>query len=701
LNQQILVGTTIVKNRQTTFFLSLILFGLTLTGVLESASAQHVQWASKVLKFSTQYNDSDCSARMVLGKPSVLPRGGDHPGALAFGTEADDGKIYESKGEQYITVGYARPMKIQQVGVAENNCPGAITAITLIDDNNDEHEIYKGSTQQLSDAGRMFDIFFPMTSYNVAAVRVDLMPEEVKGWNEIDAIGISDSHDSILATIHLSPNAASAHDASAPKPENLGRNINTESSDLPDAISPDGRTLYVSRDKYADNVGGVDGGRDIWYSTLQADGTWSKTQNMGSPLNNKSHNFADAVTPDGNTLLVNGVYNDDGSLHGEGLSFTHRTMSGWSMPEEVRIKNYYNKAGFSNAGLAPDGKTILLAVQRDDTQGGVDIYASFLQSDGSWSEPLDLGPDVNTFANDYGPFMAADGVSLYYATSGLSGYGRDDIFVTRRLDNTWTHWSEPENLGPTINTPATDAFYILSASGDYAYFASKELSYGDDDVFRIALPKAAKPKPVVLVSGIVYNSKTHQPIESSIKYETITGEAQSGIARSNPANGDYKIILPAGGNYGFRAEAPGFYPTSENLDTRGVNEYKEMKKDLYLTPIEVGSTIRLNNIFFESAKAELKTESAPELDRVVKFMNDNPNISIEVSGHTDNVGNDASNIALSQNRANSVVKYLTDKGVSAGRIKAKGYGKSKPIAANDTDENRQLNRRVEFTILKS
>jgi outer membrane protein OmpA-like peptidoglycan-associated protein len=175
---------------------------------------------------------------------------------------------------------------------------------------------------------------------------------------------------------------------------------------------------------------------------------------------------------------------------------------------------------------------------------------------------------------------------------------------------------------------------------------------------------------------------------------------EMGTARSNPSNGDYKIVLPYGRNYGFSAKADGFIAISDNMDLSDVADYKEINRDLYLVPIEIGEVVRLNNIFFDLAKATLRPESFPELDRVVKYMLDNPTMEIAMAGHTDNIGSDDANLTLSADRSKAVKDYIVSKGITENRITSNGFGESKPIASNETDDGRQLNRRVEFTILK-
>lgn len=482
--------------------------------------------------------------------------------------------------------------------------------------------------------------------------------------------------------------------------ENLGANINSVHAEVAPVISPDGKTLYLVRDKHPGNTI-PNKKNDIWVAHLQPDKTWSKAKNPGKPLSNEGHNQVVSVMPDGNTLLLNGIYGNSTRQNvSRGLYLTNRTKDGWQEPQPVSIKNYYNRAKFVSECISVDGKTLLLSVERSDTQGGRDLYVSFMQPDSSWSAPMNLGMQVNTFADDITPFLAADNVTLYYSTKGEPGYGDNDIFVTRRLDDTWTNWSTPQNLGKGINTADWDAYYTIPASGEYAYFVSYEKSLGKSDIFRVKLPDAAKPKPVVLVHGKVLDKKTGKPVGATITYHDLKTRDEIGVARSNPKDGSYKIVLPYEKMYGFNAKKTGFYPVSRNLDLLKAKGYKEIKRDLYLVPLEQGQSIRLNNLFFEYNQDTLKPSSYPELTRLINVLYKYPSMVIEISGHTDTQGNAANNLTLSRVRANSVSNYLRSKGIDAKRLRAKGYGQTKPLANNRTETGRARNRRVEFVILK-
>ncbi len=243
----------------------------------------------------------------------------------------------------------------------------------------------------------------------------------------------------------------------------------------------------------------------------------------------------------------------------------------------------------------------------------------------------------------------------------------------------------------------------MDAGGEFAYLTTSEEGYGASDIVRVRLLEEKKPDPVVMVTGNVYNKKTGEPIAASLLYETLPDGVQVGNALSSPFDGAFKIVLPFNRNYSIRATANHFFSMSENLNLDSMIQagYTEIHKDLYLVPIEIGQTVRLNNVFFDFDKWDLRKESFVELDRVVKLLAENPAIEIELAAHTDSKGSDDYNYKLSDNRARSVMNYLISKGIAASRLRSQGYGETKPLASNETDDGRQLNRRVEFTILKN
>jgi outer membrane protein OmpA-like peptidoglycan-associated protein len=478
--------------------------------------------------------------------------------------------------------------------------------------------------------------------------------------------------------------------------ENLGPSVNTIYDEVSPKISADGKILYFGRKLSPENMGGEEDKEDIWESKTIDGKSWSKSFNLGPPVNTTKTNNLIAVSTDNNTLLFHA---------NDGFAFMHRTATGWSALEDQGI-SFDNESDFLEGCLSSDGKAIMFVAKLKANafykplDKERDIYVCVKTPSGKWSAPIHTGRVLNSPGDEYSPFLSADGRTLYFATNGRPGYGDVDIFMAKRLSEDWRQWSEPVNVGLGINTVGFDAYYTQPAAGDYGYMVSTTRTIGLADIIRFKLPESVRPDPVVLVSGKVLNAKTNQPLPAMIRFDDLKTGKEVGEARVDPKTGDYKIALPAGTTYGFHAAAPGYLSVNENLALTNVTEYSERKNDLLLVPIEIGESIQLKNVFFVQSKPELKSESYPELDRLVKIMIDNPTIEIELSGHTDNRGAPAANLALSEKRVEAVKSYLISKGISPKRITGKGYGGTQTIAPSDTEENRQLNRRVEFKIVK-
>lgn len=471
---------------------------------------------------------------------------------------------------------------------------------------------------------------------------------------------------------------------------NLGEIVNSEWSEVNPRISIDGKKLYFIKKRKYDN---------LFYSELR-DGFWSLPRLMKYPLNAKRrHSILASVAGDENMIYLVGVYKNNTEYLRSGISYSERTNKSWSDLKEIKADLPNKKGNLVSYFLSADNKYLISSLQNDQCIGGDDLFVSFLQADGTFSDIINLGKIINTPDQEGTPFLAADNETLYFSSNGYGGYGSNDIFITRRLDDTWQNWTEPENLGPVVNSTKWDAYYSLDAQGKYAYLASSLNSYGSTDIYKVELSESSRPKPVALVSGKVLNSKNNEPIEAKIEFKRIGSDEIAGSALTNQETGEFKLTLPYGNKYEFFAIKDGFFPVSENIDLSKLDEFTEISRDIYLTPIQVGESIRLNNIFFESGKYELLPESFTELDRLIEFL-ELTNYSVEISGHTDNVGSDADNQTLSQNRAQAVVNYLINNGISKDRLLAKGYGESIPQKNNDTKEGRAYNRRVEFKILK-
>jgi outer membrane protein OmpA-like peptidoglycan-associated protein len=271
--------------------------------------------------------------------------------------------------------------------------------------------------------------------------------------------------------------------------------------------------------------------------------------------------------------------------------------------------------------------------------------------------------------------------------------------MSRRLDDTWTKWSKPANLGKNINTGQSDIFFTLPANGDYAYFSSGgNQSNGQLDLYRLRIPDLFKPAPVIEISGRVLDKFSKKPVRAKILYENLTENLELGINESNPSNGAYKIAVPVGANYGYLAQADGYMSVTQSLDATNLEDPQTITQDLYLMPIKRGTQIALNNIFFDYNKTDLNKESYSELNRLVDMMKKNPKMKIAIGGHTDSKGSDEYNIKLASDRAEAVQNYLIKKGISANRMSIKTLGKSDPLTANEeSTDGAALNRRVDIT----
>ena len=696
--------------------------------VLSNLHAQQIEWATNVdYDNEVALKDGAYRAKTATGAPDVEKYGEYCKGGACLNV----GKT----ASIWLTFSGTTPAK--QILILESNGAGSILKVELIDAvTGNSTPVYENPVTPVNANYRLTRIVLPDKSMKPKMLKIKFSAKKEK--QQIDAVGITESDEeftleSVLKKFAKAPvsfnnegndaslnNLTSAFNASninvlsvkkdietlgaGLKPGesgNLGWNVNSEYGEIQPLITPDGLTLFFVRGDHPLNTYGTAGSQDIWYSLLDKDKMWNKAIKMPPPFNQQKYNGIQNITPDGNTILVRGsIENDFYTTHG--FSFYQRTLSGWSNPQKLNIRKYEKMSNgvYSGAYLSNDGQTLLMYFGEKEGNENSDLYVSFLKGNNEWTQPRSLGSVINTNDDESTMFLASDGVTLYFSSDRPGGLGKNDIYMSKRLDSTWTKWSTPVNLGPSVNTSVWDAYYSVAASGDYAYMVSARNSLGGSDIVRFKLKDEIKPNPVVLISGKVLNAKTKLPVDASIQYQFLSDGSSAGIAHSNPANGEYKIVLPYGQNYGFSAAANGFMAVSDNMDLTTISTYQEINRDLYLVPIEIGEVVRLNNIFFETGKSELKSESFPELDRVVKYMLDNPSMEIEMSGHTDNVGADAANMALSNDRAIAVKTYILSKGITENRIAAKGYGETKPVATNDTDEGRQLNRRVEFTVLK-
>lgn len=650
----------------------------------------------------------------------------------------------------------------------------------------------------------------------------------------------------------------------------LPRNVNSRYHESAPLVTPDNQRLYFTVSNHPQNNEGVDNSQDIWYSDKQADGTWGPATHMEAPLNARKFNQVLTILDDGNTLLIRG----GNRKKEEGFSLTFKEGNGWSRPKELEITGFeeMNKGRFSGAAISQDRSAIIIYMNEREAKPYSDLYLSKVQADGSYSKPVMIDA-LSTHKDEFGPYLSEEDKVMYYASNREGSLGGIDIWKVKRLDDSWLKWTEPENIGPPINTGGFDSYFSIDATGQNAFttrtyvsadgsnmniyglvpkakitvkgkvldaetkqplsiqlsisapeekvikletknegsysfttYQNKTFSYNgaiigydqlndkidlsgiekdtviEKDVFlkpiqadmvlngyvsdsATLLPVNAwltltKNKQVIdsvqtgysdggyqlklsgeglytvlvksedyglkrdtllakvkqgtyykefrkdfklkkqlkpyIISGYVFDQKTKAPLSATISLEL----GDSSIHKTmSDKDGFYELKTTISGVFIIRAQKVNYLNLDEEITIGEDQRFLNYTKDLYLSPIEVGKTVIINNIYFDFDKSTLLNASFPELERLKALMEQNPGITIEISGHTDDKGSDEYNLNLSEGRAQAVMNYLLSKGIDSERMQAKGYGEIKPINNNSTEEGRAQNRRVEFTIL--
>ncbi len=595
------------------FFYSLFVF---LLGT--NCAAQNLQWANKVIDFSSQYGKAQYSAEQVLGVPNAFYNENLH--YMAWVPKKEN----SIRGE-FIQVGFAEPMQVYQVAVAESLNPGAISKIFFIDPKGKEYKVYENKRPRGKLGKKLFRKTLKYkTDYLVAEVRLELNTQAIKGSNQIDAIAISDSKTPIRVKVDVIE-----YQEALGKPEKLSANVNSRFAERAPMISPDGQILYFARKYHPKNIG-KENGDDIWKSYRLADGTWSKAVNIGAPLNNKHHNFVIAVNPIGNVLYV----------ADEGVARANRKGRTWRKPKAQKIKDFYNRSKFVAYHINVTGDVMLMAVERDDSYGDRDLYVSFLEGEDRWSTPLNLGKKINTVGIESSVFIAADGKTIYFSSNGHEGFGGLDMFMSRRLDETWTNWSAPKNLGNKINSFNNDYNYSIPASGDYAYYSTDDVN-GMSDIFRIKLPKEVQPDPVILLSGNMIDKETKQKLNGTLKYQNLSRVDQDKTMISSE-QGAFQMVLPYGNDVGVYAEVEGYFSSSENIhlskeaveeldgdgsgivasvDNGKVNNSQEVER-LQLRLKDLNEELEGINAERKKAKAEIKRRRKANPEKYNRYQSD-------------------------------------------------------------------------------
>jgi len=490
------------------------------------------------------------------------------------------------------------------------------------------------------------------------------------------------------------------------EPKNLGPNVNSADPEYYPCLTADDGTLIYTRRVKAPEIQPWGMQEDFYVSRRDLEGNWKPSIPIPTVNTRHFNEGAGTLTPDGRFIVFTKCAIEDdsygGTLTGEGscdLFISRRVGDRWSVPQNLGTP--VNSSHWeTQPSMASDGRTIYYirgSVARDGIKS-MDIWTTTMADDGSWSKPAKLGENINTPFQEESVQIHPDGHTLYFSSNGHPGFGGLDLFMSRKQED--GSWGPALNLGYPINTSADENSLLVDASGQVAYFASdRPGGLGDLDLYSFALYKEARPLPVSFIRGVVTDKTTREPLEADVQlYDLSTGDLATG-AYSDPKTGEFLVCIPAGRTYALNASADGYLFFSQNYDVAAGTPKVPYTLDVPLSPLSTGSIITLRNIFFNTASYELLSTSNAELDKLVKLLQTNPTLRIELGGHTDNVGADAANLTLSDQRVQAVRTFVIGKGIDAARIAAKGYGETKPVETNDTEEGRAQNRRTEVTVL--
>ncbi len=520
--------------------------------------------------------------------------------------------------------------------------------------------------------------------------------------------------------------------------DNFGDVVNSKYPEYGAIISADESVMMFTSRRNTSTGGLIDPGLNEYYEdiyiTTKVGGKWTTPVNMGTNVNSNEHDATVAVAPDAQSMII---YKDD---KGDGNLYETKLVGAtWSKPIKMN-KNINTKYHESSASYSNDAKTLYFVSNKPGGFGEHDIYYSkWDELKKEWGAPTNIGPVINTKYNEESVVIHPDGKTIYFSSQGHETMGGYDIFMSK-LQADGVTWGKPENIGYPINSVDDDVFFVINASGRRGYYSSfKADGYGEKDIYMITFLGSEKPvqlsaednllaniaepvrekliekqvdaatKRITILKGVVRDAKTLKPLYSDI--ELIDVEENKTLAKfeSNSTTGKYLVSLPSGKNYGLIVRANGYLFHSENFNIPETAAYQEVEKNIDLEKVEVGSKIVLKNIFYDYNKATLRDASKNELDRLVKLLQENPSIKIELSAHTDSRGGDKYNEDLSQKRAQSCVDYLINAGISTDRLVSKGYGEQQLIISDveiaklkfddEKEEAHQQNRRTEFKIL--
>lgn len=478
-------------------------------------------------------------------------------------------------------------------------------------------------------------------------------------------------------------------------PENVGEGINTENDEYWASISLDGKTMIYTvllTDSTRTYRNGDFMRQEDFYVSKFENNVWQKGVPIGQPLNTPDNEGAHKISADGNTIVFTAC-NWQGGFGNCDIYFSYKRDGEWTMPENAgrQINTRYSE---KQPSLSPDGRFLYFSSNRPGGKGGMDLWVAKKINEKQWGNPENLGDIINTPADEVSPFIHLDNKTLYFSSDGHPGLGGKDIFYTKRDSN--NQWETPENIGYPINTHLDEIGLVVAADGHTAYYATN-FNEKSIDIYTFQMPQQTRPKPVSYITGRIFDKETNKSL--SANFVLINTKNEDTVMQNKAEKGDYLVCLPIGQNYAFNVDKKGYLFYSVNFDLSKIHSNKEpYKLDIPLSRIRAGEVIVLENIFFKTDAYQLLPNSSAELKKIVQFAKNNSQLTFEIGGHTDNVGEEEYNQKLSEKRAKSVYDYLIKSGIDPSRLTYKGYGQKMPITDNKTAEQRAKNRRTELKI---
>ncbi len=468
-------------------------------------------------------------------------------------------------------------------------------------------------------------------------------------------------------------------------PINMGDSVNSPQSEYyPSITINDSVFVFTRRDGYRE---------DFIECTILPNKQYSKSKKLNGDINLEPKKGAINISQDGEWLVFAAYYPE--GVGDFDLYISYNTPTGWSEPENLG-RNVNSEFWDSSPSLSPDNRALYFSSGRPGGYGGYDLYVSYRQTNGKWGLAQNMGPDINTVGDEIAPFIHADNATLYFTSDGLPGYGKSDLYLCRKgSDN---KWSLPENLGYPINTIENEGSLFVAADGKTAYYASdRSDTKGELDLYTFELRPDVRPAKTLYVKGKVYDVKTGKGIPSGV--ELMDNANQKVVTNvQTDETGNYFIALPIGKDYTFTVNRKGYLFYSQLFPLSKNEPDSTYSKDIPLQPIELNASLIMKNILFDTKSSNLQPVSLIEINKLLQLLSENPTLKIQLNGHTDNVGTPSDNLKLSTDRAKAIVDYLVSKGVDIKRLAYKGLGETKPIADNNTEAGKALNRRTEFVI---